>query len=74
MNCDVKNIVLIDDSPTICETYRSVLEKAGYAVTSFVSGTLFLKETLSFNPDLFLIDVFMPDMDGFELIAEIRKQ
>jgi len=69
-----KTILAVDDSPTTLQLMRNVLELAGYRVDLASDGEAAL-EMLSRNlPDLALIDVAMPGMDGLTLIREIRRR
>ena len=57
-------ILLVDDEPDIIEIIQYHLEKEGYLVKSATNGLECLKVAKSFVPDLILLDVMMPEMDG----------
>lgn len=60
-----KRVLVVDDDPSIRMICREVLEMAGYVVRSAASGVAALTEARQFRPDLILLDVMMPDLDGF---------
>jgi len=70
----LKNILVVDDDPNITFTFKKILEKEGYHVDTFTDPR---KAAASFTPGAYsaaLIDIRMPDMNGFELYRHIRKQ
>lgn len=68
----VKKILLVDDSPTVLALERMVLGRAGYALVSATNGQEALALARSERPDLVLMDVVMPQMNGFEACAALR--
>ncbi len=70
---DSFRILLVDDNPTILAYNAAVLERAGMTVKA-VTGPAQLLETLNgFNPDLILMDLYMPGCNGIELAKVIRQ-
>lgn len=70
---DSFRILLVDDNPTILAYNAAVLERAGMTVKA-VTGPSQLLETLNgFNPDLILMDLYMPGCNGIELAKVIRQ-
>ena len=67
-------IMLVEDDDTIRMITRDILESAGYLVREAATGAIALDEARTFRPDLFLLDVMMPDMDGFETARRLRAQ
>ena len=65
-------IAVVDDDPGICELLSLVLGKAGYAVGAYASPGRFFDGVLKTKPDLCLIDVQLPGMDGREVIRVLR--
>ena len=65
------NILIVDDSPTEIHVLKSMLEKNGFAVTSASSGEEGIEKAKSEQPDLILMDVVMPGMNGFQASREI---
>ena len=66
-------ILVVDDDKNICELLRLYLEKEGYAVTLAYDGQQGLSKFRENAPDLILLDVMMPNMDGWQVCREIRK-
>lgn len=66
-------ILLVDDEPDILEFLSYNLIKEGYEVTTAENGLESIKKAKVVKPDLILMDVMMPEMDGIEACEEIRK-
>ncbi|GAI33960.1 unnamed protein product, partial [marine sediment metagenome] len=62
----VRKILLVDDDPLILETLSGIFNKKGYEAISTSDGVKALKKLESERPDLILLDVNMPEMDGIE--------
>lgn len=73
-NPAAKHIMLIDDEPSILELLSTILKKSGFSVSSFDNGSDFLKAIETTRPDLVLVDIYMPEMDGWSVHNEIRKR
>jgi len=69
----MKHIFVIDDEQNIRDLIKKYLEKDGYQVTTFPDGLRVLNELQSLRPDLLVLDINMPGIDGLELCKEIRK-
>ena len=65
-------ILVVDDEPTVLHVLRLQLEAAGYHVDDATDGATGLERTATLLPDLVLLDVMMPQMDGFEVCRRIR--
>ena len=68
-----EKILVVDDDKNICELLRLYLEKEGFHVTMAYDGNEALKEFERLHPDLVLLDVMMPGMDGWEVCRRIRQ-
>ncbi|MAE14164.1 MAG: DNA-binding response regulator [Crocinitomicaceae bacterium] len=66
-------ILLVDDESDIIDLIKYNLEKEGYLVATASNGIECLQVANSFLPDLILLDVMMPEMDGIEACVELRK-
>lgn len=66
-------ILLVDDEPDILEFISYNLIKEGYDVSTASNGLEGVKKAKIEKPDLILLDIMMPEMDGIEACAEIRK-
>ncbi len=66
-------ILLIDDDPTLLDLLSQFLVDAGYEVFAAPNGTAGLRLAYGERPDLVLLDVMMPGMDGWEICARLRE-
>ncbi|MGG3564742.1 response regulator transcription factor [Neobacillus rhizosphaerae] len=69
----MKHIFVIDDEKNIRDILQKYMENEGYKVTLFSDGENVYQEMLRLKPDLLVIDIMLPHMDGLELCKEIRK-
>src|SRR5580765_7672611 len=69
-----KTILVVDDDPAIHRFARAVLEAAGFSVTAVRDGAEALAALPSVRPDLILLDLMMPVMDGWGVLAELRDR
>jgi DNA-binding response OmpR family regulator len=69
---DKKTIMIVDDSRTIAWIVRETLERQGYNVRCAYSGQESLEWLDRQTPDLVILDVMMPNMDGLEVLAKIK--
>ena len=69
----MKHILVVDDEPRIVEIARDYLERAGYRVTTASSGTDALASARTRRPDLIVLDLGLPNMDGFDVTRAVRK-
>lgn len=67
-----KRVLVVDDGMTTRLYYRDVLESAGFGVEEAVNGVEGLERALMGAFDLLIVDVNMPKMDGYEMIAQVR--
>jgi two-component system response regulator VicR len=65
-------ILCIDDEKEIIDLIRLILSRKGYEVAAATSGEEGLAKAHSWMPDLVLLDLMMPDMDGWEVFHRIR--
>ena len=68
-----KKILAVDDERHIVRLVQVNLERAGYTVVTAFDGKEALEKVESENPDLVVLDVMMPYMDGFEVLQTLRK-
>ena len=66
------HILLVDDDPRITDLLRRVLAYEGYSTASAASGTEALKRTLERPPDLIVLDIMLPGLDGLEVAQRLR--
>lgn len=68
----MKTVLIADDKATSRELVRTVLENSGYAVVEAADGIEALRNARESKPDLIILDLHMPGMDGFGVVREIR--
>jgi len=66
-------ILVVDDEPEAVELVEFNLKQAGYAVTTAADGTAALTRARAETPDLIVLDVMLPEMDGFEVCKLLRR-
>jgi len=68
------SILIVDDEPSILKSLHGLLSDEGFAVTTASNGYEALKIIDSESPDLVLLDIWMPGIDGIETLKEIKKE
>ncbi len=68
-----EKILVVDDEKNICDLLRMYLEKEGYAVVMAHNGVDAVNTFAAENPDLVLLDIMLPQLDGWQVCREIRK-
>lgn len=68
-----EKILVVDDDKNICELLRMYLEKEGYVVLMAHNGIDAVNAFNTGNPDLILLDIMLPQLDGWQVCREIRK-
>jgi len=68
-----KLIAVVDDEPDILELVSIHLEKAGYQSAEFSNGEAFLEFLKYSQPELIVLDLMLPDMDGLEICKYLKK-
>ena len=68
-----QKILIVDDDINICELLRIYLEKEGFEAAVETDGVKALSTFNTFNPDLVLLDIMLPGLDGWQICREIRK-
>jgi CheY-like chemotaxis protein len=68
-----KEILVVDDEPNMIDITQAVLEEKGFRVTGVHSGKECLDRLRKKKPDLILLDIRMPGMDGWDVLKEIKR-
>ena len=68
----MRRVLIVDDDPKVCETLDRYLAHAGFATASALNGRRALDAVRTFAPDLIVLDVMLPELDGLALCREIR--
>ncbi|MBQ9066664.1 MAG: response regulator transcription factor [Clostridia bacterium] len=66
-------ILVVDDDKNICELLRLYMENDGYTVSMAYDGEAALRAFNEFKPDIVILDIMLPKMDGWQVCREIRK-
>lgn len=69
-----EKIMIVDDEAVVHELLTYYLEREGFKVFSVYSGSHVLDKAASYNPDLILLDILLPALDGLEICHELRKK
>ena len=69
----MKKILLVDDEPSMLSFLQVLFDDAGYDTICASEGTAGLREFFVYRPDVAIVDLLMPNMDGFELCRRIRE-
>ena len=68
-----KTILVVDDEPRIVSLVESYLSQFGYRVVTASNGEEALSRTQQDSPDLIVLDIMMPRMDGYEFLKQYRQ-
>ena len=66
-------VLIVDDSPTEVHAYQQMLERHGFDVESATDGETSIRKAEEVRPDLILMDVVMPGMNGFQATRQLNK-
>ena len=69
-----KTILVVDDDKSILRTFTHILQKSGYEIDVAETGKEAMEKAENSHFDLALVDVRLPDMDGTDLLAKLKKQ
>ena len=69
---DKKRIILVDDEPDFCSIVQGQLEKEGFEVELAYNGVEGLEKIRANPPDAIILDVMMPEKDGYEVCKELK--
>jgi DNA-binding response OmpR family regulator len=71
---ETKTILVVDDDKSILRTFTRILQKNGYKIETAETGREAIERADKKHYDLALVDIRLPDMDGTDLLAKIKKQ
>lgn len=69
----MQTILIIEDEPTLQKALTISLEQEGYQIKSALDGEIGLRLAKEVKPNLVLLDLILPKMDGFEVLEEMKK-
>lgn len=67
-----KRVLLAEDEPNIVESLTFLMERAGFDISAESDGRVALEEALSNPPDILILDVMLPELDGYEILRQLR--
>lgn len=73
MTTEIKKVLLVDDEPNILIAIEFLMKQEGFIVEKAKNGEEALQKAATFQPDLIILDVMMPGMDGFEVARILRN-
>ncbi|MBN1161262.1 MAG: response regulator [Dehalococcoidales bacterium] len=68
-----KKILIVEDDPSFSRAISHIIEKEGYDVITASNGMAGLRMAKGENPDLLILDVMLPGLDGFEICYQLRQ-
>ncbi len=68
-----KKVLVVEDDERILDTLKDVFLMGGYDVKTAENGKEGIKAFIDYNPDIVITDIVMPEMDGIDMVKEIRK-
>jgi len=71
---DRKRIVIIEDEKYILDMYAEIMQSSGFQVRTASTGELGLKCIAEFKPDLIMLDLMLPGIDGMEVLRVVRRE
>lgn len=69
----MRKILVAEDDKFLANAYRVKLERDGYEVTSVYDGEEVIKTLESYTPDIIILDIIMPKIDGFAVLENLKK-
>ena len=70
----MRSILIVDDSPTELHVFQKLLETNGFQVETASDGEAGIKKAIEIVPDLILMDVVMPGMNGFQATRKLHRE
>lgn len=67
-------VLIVEDEKMLCDMYKTKFEMEGYAVTQALDGREGLDQAKAVKPDIILLDIIMPKLDGFVVLQSLKKE
>jgi DNA-binding response OmpR family regulator len=71
---ETKKVIIVEDNREIREMYIIKLQNAGYEVSAALDGETGVELVIKEKPDLLLLDIMLPNMDGYEVLKKIKAE
>ena len=68
-----KKVLIVDDDPFILDMYSLKLRELDFDIETAMDGKVALEKLAKFSPDVVLLDIILPVMDGFEMLMEMKR-
>ncbi len=68
----IKKVLLVEDNPALLEMYKIAFSESSFEMQAATNGVEGLTKAVDFKPDVILLDIMMPHMDGYEFISAIK--
>lgn len=72
-NKDIKRVLIVDDEPNIVAAIAFLMEQQAFEIRKAFNGREALQVAKDFHPHLIILDVMMPEMDGFEAASQVHS-
>ncbi|MEW6103033.1 MAG: response regulator [bacterium] len=69
-----KRILVVDDDPDMADSIASLLKDEGFETTYVLNGNEAIKKVSEFQPEVILLDIAMPGMDGYDTLKSLKKE
>ena len=69
-----KKILIIEDEEFVRELYEETLQRAGFSIVTAIDGNEGFSKVISEKPDLILLDIMLPKMNGLDMLKKIKKK
>ncbi len=66
-------VLIVEDNESICEMYAITFMRRGFTVYTAPDGRSAIQKYQNKNPDIILLDIMMPQVDGYQVLSEVRK-
>lgn len=70
----MKSILLVEDDPFLIDIYTTKLKAAGFKIEVAENGEVGLRKIKELSPDLLILDIVLPHIDGWEILRKIRQE
>lgn len=69
-----KTVLIVEDEEDLLQLYKNILHKEGFEVLAAIDGKTGMRLALERQPDVILLDILLPEMDGIKVLRELRSK